>query len=186
MDFSIIRVYIFAGSNIKVSSVTEISVKLPVAERCFQRAERLISGSNRVGTFPHRPTLSFTHHVRFIPSRRFAPRGSLSVSVGRRCILALGHWRYASAWLCILRFLWLTAQKSTLVGLRTHIRTHIQTWQILGFHRHELTEKQLPFAHWGQIREKPYCLSVSLSEYIPKYASVFCFVLPAAFTFSFC
>lgn len=138
------------------------------------------------GTFPHRPTLSFTHHVRFIPSRRFAPHVSLSVSVGRRGILALGHWRYASAWLCILRFLWLTAQKSTLVGLRTHIRTHIQTWQILGFHRHELTEKQLPFAHWGQIREKPYCLSVYLSEYIPKYASVFCFVLPAAFTFSFC
>lgn len=97
MDFSIIRVYIFAGSNIKVSSVTEISVKLPVAERCFQRAERLISGSNRVGTFPHRPTLSFTHHVRFIPSRRFAPHVSLSVSVGRRGILALGHWRYASA-----------------------------------------------------------------------------------------
>lgn len=51
VDFSILRMYIFAGSNIKVSSVTEISVKLPVAERCFQRAERLISGSNRVAHF---------------------------------------------------------------------------------------------------------------------------------------
>lgn len=51
---------------------------------------------------------------------------------------------YVSAWLCNLHFLWLTAQKSTLVGLtHTHTDTHTHT-------RADMTNTGLPliWAHW--------------------------------------
>jgi len=86
---------------------------------------------------------------------------------------------YVSAWLCNLHFLWLTSQKSTLVGLHTHTRTHThtliyrQTWQMLGFHHYELIEKQLPFAHTGQMRE-----TARTSNCLPPYLTRSLYLCP--------